>query len=105
MDVIRSPVLRPPRAAGLPAVKLATNAPVGRLSPILSAISEVTVCRCAPSHGRVTALPPPLARAAHPLDHMGRDREADPLRPARAREDGGVDADQAARSVDQRPAG
>src|ERR1700680_5122019 len=105
MDAIRSPVLRPPRAAGLPAVRLATSAPVGRLRPRLSAISGVTACRRAPSHGRLTALPPPLAEATTTLTLVGGDREADPLRAARAREDGGIDADQPARKVDQRPAG
>src|SRR5260370_6921315 len=61
MEVIRSPVLRPARAAGLPVVRLATNAPVGRFIPRLSAISGVTACRRAPSQGRLTALPPLLA--------------------------------------------
>ena len=42
---------------------LATSAPFGALSPSVSAISGVTVCRRAPSHGRFTALPPLLAEA------------------------------------------
>ena len=40
----------------------------------------------------------------HPLDHGGRHGEADPGRRARAREDGGVDADQIAVHVHQGPA-
>ena len=42
---------------------LATSAPFGRLRPRLSAISGVTSCSLAPSHGRLTAALPPLAEA------------------------------------------
>ena len=42
---------------------LATSAPAGRFRPRFSAISGVTACSLAPSHGRCTALPPPLAEA------------------------------------------
>ena len=42
---------------------LATSAPVGERRPRLSAISGVTACNFAPSHGRFTALPPLLAEA------------------------------------------
>ena len=42
---------------------LATSAPVGRLSPRLSAISEVTFCSLAPSHGRFTVALPLFAEA------------------------------------------
>ena len=105
MAMIRSPVLRPARAAGLAGVTLATSAPDGRLSPRLSAISGVTACSFAPSHGRLTTEPPLLAEATDHLDHVGRNREADALRAARAREDRGVDADQAPAEIDQRAAG
>ena len=63
MLTIRSPVLIPARAAGLAATTLATSAPLGRLSPRLSAISGVTSCSLAPSQGRLTAALPPLAEA------------------------------------------
>ena len=56
--------------------------------------------------------PGPLHRAAaafggghHHPHHVGGNGEADALRAARAREDGGVDADQPAGEVDQRAAG
>ena len=61
--VIRSDDFRPARAAGLPDTTLATSAPVGERKPRLSAISGVTACSLAPSHGRFTALPPILAEA------------------------------------------
>ena len=63
MLTIRSPVLIPARAAGPPVATFATKAPLGRLSPRLSAISGVTSCSRAPSHGRLTAALPPLAEA------------------------------------------
>src|SRR5262245_52899245 len=62
-ETITSPVLRPARAAGPPELMLATSAPDGRLSPKFSAISGVMACSLAPSHGRLTALPPPRADA------------------------------------------
>ena len=58
-----SPALRPACAAGPPGMTLAISAPAGRLSPMLSAMSAVTACSLAPSQGRFTALPPPLAEA------------------------------------------
>src|SRR5258708_7820638 len=144
MLTIRSPVLRPARAAGLLAEMLATSAPLGRLRPRPSAISGVTACSLAPSHGRRTTLEPPWAEAItprtmftgiakpmpceppdrhqhrdllalrrlaghrlgdHAAHHVHGNREADALRAAGAREDRGVDADQAAVDVDQRAAG
>src|SRR6201987_1738322 len=63
MATIRSLVLRPARAAGLIGVTLATSAPDGRLSPSPSAISGVTACSLAPSHGRLTMEPPLFAEA------------------------------------------
>ena len=56
----QSPVFSPARAAGLFRATLATSAPAGRFRPRLSAISGVTACSLAPSHGRFTALPPLL---------------------------------------------
>ena len=53
----------PARAAGLVGVTLAISAPEGRLSPRPSAISGVTACSLAPSHGRWTMEPPLLAEA------------------------------------------
>src|SRR5213592_1547605 len=63
MATIRSLVLRPARAAGLIGVTLAISVPEGRLSPRPSAISGVTACSLAPSHGRWTMEPPLLAEA------------------------------------------
>jgi hypothetical protein len=63
MATMRSPLFKPARAAGLPGTTLATSAPPGRLSPKFSAISGVTSCSLAPSHGRLTVLPPVLAEA------------------------------------------
>src|SRR5262249_1286558 len=40
---------------------LEISAPAGRFRPMLSAMSAVTACNLAPSHGRTTALPPVLA--------------------------------------------
>ena len=40
-----------------------TSAPAGRLIPRLSSMSGVTACSLAPSHGRLTAVPPLLADA------------------------------------------
>src|SRR5438270_10834681 len=67
MAMIRSLDLRPARAAGLVGVTLAISAPAGRLSARPSAISGVTACSRAPSHGRLTAVPPPLADATTTL--------------------------------------
>ena len=39
----------------------------GPLSPMLSAMSGVTACSLAPSHGRFTVVPPPLRRGDHHL--------------------------------------
>jgi hypothetical protein len=63
MATIKSEVFSPARAAGLPAATLATSAPDGVRRPSVSAISGVTACSRAPSHGRFTALPPLLAEA------------------------------------------
>jgi hypothetical protein len=103
--VIRSDNLRPAFADGLPLVTLATSAPVGRFSPSVSAISGVTACRRAPSHGRFTALAAALGGGDDDAHHVGGNGEADALRAAGAREDRGVDADQLAGHVDQRAAG
>ena len=84
---------------------LATSAPAGRLSPMLSAISAVTACSLAPSQGRLTALPPLLAEATTTRTMLAGMAKPTPLRAARAREDRGVDADQAAVEIDQRAAG
>src|SRR3954463_16374738 len=67
MAMIRSLVLSPARAAGLAGVRLAINAPDGRLSPRLSAISGVTAWIFAPSHGLLTTEPPLLAEATTTL--------------------------------------
>ncbi len=53
----------PARSAGLADVSCAIKAPTGRFRPMLSAISDVTACRRAPSHGRRTMLLPPRADA------------------------------------------
>src|SRR6185312_4206791 len=65
--MIRSLVLSPARAAGLAGVRLAINAPDGRLSPRLSAISGVTAWIFAPSQGLLTTEPPLLAEATTTL--------------------------------------
>src|SRR3954463_1924649 len=67
MAMIRSLVLSPARDAGLAGVRLAINAPDGRLSPRLSAISGVTAWIFAPSHGLLTTEPPLLAEATTTL--------------------------------------
>ena len=67
MAMIRSLVLSPARAAGLAGVRLAIRAPAGRFRPRLSAISGVTACSFAPSHGRLTTEPPLLADATTTL--------------------------------------
>ncbi len=105
MLTMTSPVLMPARAAGPPEATFATSAPLGRLSPRLSAISGVTSCSLAPSQGRLTAALPPRAEATTTLHHVGRNRKSDALRAARARIDRGIDADQFAGQVDQRAAG
>src|SRR5271156_6200479 len=53
-----SPRFRPASAAGEPAVRLTTNAPVGRSRPSDSAMSLEISWRFAPSHGRLTVAPP-----------------------------------------------
>src|SRR5215213_4228559 len=53
-----------------------------------------------PAHRAV----PAAGGVHHSLDHAGRDREPDAMAAARLREYGGVDADQAARHVDERTA-
>ncbi len=63
MATMRSLVLSPAPAAGLALVTVAISAPAGRLSPRLSAISGVTACNLAPSHGRLTVEPPLFAEA------------------------------------------
>ena len=48
---------------------------------MLSAISGVTACSLAPSHGRLTALPPPLAEATTTrtmLDGMAKPMPCEP---------------------------
>src|SRR4029077_15651465 len=78
---MRSPGLSEARAAGLSGATFAISAPDGRLSPILSAMSAVTACNLAPSHGRATALPPVLA---DPLTHftmLGGQAETTPCEP------------------------
>src|SRR6516225_4884121 len=67
MALMRSLVLSPARAAGLAGLTLAISAPAGRLRPRLSAISGVTACKRAPSHGRLTLEPPLLADATTTL--------------------------------------
>ena len=71
--------MRPARAAGLPWAMLATSAPTGRLSPRLSAISGVTDWRVAPSHGRLTALPPLLADETTAVSAASSDAQATEL--------------------------
>src|SRR6476620_11290558 len=61
MAMIRSLVLSPARDAGLAGVRLAINAPDGRLSP------RVTAWIFAPSHGLLTTEPPLLAEATTTL--------------------------------------
>ena len=63
IPVMRSEDFKPAFAAGPLGTTLATSAPVGERKPRLSAISGVTVCSFAPSHGRFTAVPPLLAEA------------------------------------------
>ena len=105
MLTIRSPVLIPARAAGPPVATFATSAPLGRLSPRLSAISGVTSCSLAPSHGPLDRGAAASGGSDHDAHHVRRDRKADALRAARARIDRGVDADEPAVEIDQRAAG
>ena len=58
-----SPGLRPARAAGPLSVTLVTTTPAGRCRLNACDSSGVSACSLAPSHGRLTALPPERAEA------------------------------------------
>ena len=68
-------------------------------------MSFVRLCSVAPSHGRLTVLPPLARRDDDALDHVDRNGEADPHAAARARIDHRIDADELAVEIDQRAAG
>ena len=78
--------------------------PIGRSRPSDSAMSAVTFCRLAPSHGRSTRAEPALAESTTTRTMADGNGEADADAAARTREDRRVDADEPAVHVDQRAA-
>ena len=100
-----SPRFRPALASGLSGWRLTISAPSGRAMPSEVAISGVTSCSSAPSHGRLMAAPPFSAVATTVFTMLVGMAKPMPMEPPRAREDGRVDADQLALHVDERAAG
>ena len=82
----------------------ATSTPPGDGSRMASAMSGVTLCSVAPSHGRFGAWPVAAARN-HGTHQIRRDGEADAGGAAGRRDDHAVDADELAVHVDQGAAG